>query len=94
MEVGDYYPVCNCGGHDSLKFIGFVEEHATSRMPAGPWIANGRTLNVYAAFTTERGGIMLTEPKICGNIIAFNPVGGGDTLASCSKRLTYRLKKD
>jgi len=92
LTLGNLYPVCNCGGHDMLEFIGLVEEHVTSQMYSGPWIKDGQTFNVYAAFK-EGDFVTIAEPKICGDIIAFSPIGGGKTLASCSKRLTYRLKK-
>ena len=93
MEVGDRYPVCNCDGYDELKYLGLAEEYITSNMWSGPWRKGDKTNKIYAAFETN-GGVMLAEPVIRSNgMIAFMPVGGGDTLASCSTRLTYRLKK-
>lgn len=94
MEVGDYYPVCNCGGYDELKYLGLAEEYVTSNMFPGPWHTDGKTNTIYAAFATKHGGVLLAEPVIRHNgMIAFMPVGGSETLTGCSKRLTYRLKK-
>lgn len=95
MEPGEFYPVCNCMHHDMLEFVGIVEEHATSNRKAGPFVSNGKTLNEYAVFNWPAGkGVVVAKPELCrGGILAFSPVAYGDSLASCSLRLTYRLKK-